>query len=102
MSTPDIHFDSNLVAKYETLRAQILSAGISSPLSCADHRIVSEGLFQWALGKQLIQQKTPMMLSQELSMASPSTRSDDYYDVGVINLIASMAIKSIARNQRVG
>lgn len=101
MSTPGIHFDINLIDAYETLRAQILSAGISSPLSCTDHRIVSEGLFQWALSKKLTQQKKPVTLDQALFIATPYTRSGDYLNVSVINLIASMAIQSINKNQGV-
>lgn len=101
MSTPDIHFEGNLIAEYEILRAQILSAGISCPLSRNDHRIISEGLFQWVLGKQPTQQETTVAPNQEATEISSSASGGNCLEVGVINLIASMAIQSITRNQRV-
>lgn len=101
MKVQCVRIDRNLVAEYEILRAQMLSAGISSPLSQTDYRIISDGLLQWAVRKQMAQQKTPTRLCQESDEATSSASSGDHLDVGVINLIASMTIQSIIRNQRV-
>lgn len=100
MSNLGIHFEGDLMAEYEILRAQILSTGISCPLSRNDHRIISEGLFQWARGKQLTQQTTTVKPNQEASEVSSSS-GGNCLNIGVINLIASMAIESITRNQKV-
>ena len=101
MSAQCNRIDSNLIVQYEILRAQILSAGISSPLSRTDRRIISEGLFQWASKKQTLQQKIPMPSYQRSQVAITSASFDDCPDIGVIDLIASMTIQSIVRNQKV-
>jgi hypothetical protein len=100
MKTAAPSFDSRLITEYERIRAQILSAGVSSPLSRIDRCIISKGLFQWALHKQPVQEKTSVSLSQEPFTAKfCNAKGSEYPEIGVINLIASMTIRSITGNR---
>jgi hypothetical protein len=102
MKTAVTSFDSCLITEYERIRAQILSAGISSPLSRIDRCIISKGLFQWALHRQSAQQKSSVTLSREPSMAKSSNEGGgEYPENGVINLIASMAIQALTGNRKI-
>ena len=93
-------FDSRIITEYEKIRAQILSAGVLSPLSRIDRRLISNGLFQWALHKQPTQEKTSVSLSQEPFTAKLCNHGSEYAESGVINLIASMTIQSIMGNRK--
>lgn len=103
MSAPHLYLEAQLIGDYELLRAQILSAGSSCPLSQTDRRIFSEGLLQWALGKQVTQQRAQAAaVIEEVSVATIDGKGRDHLDVNVVHLIASMAIQSITQSQRFG
>jgi hypothetical protein len=103
MSRFGIHFESCLVTEYEALRTKSISAGNSYQLSGSDRLISSGGLFQWALGKQLTQQKSSVKSSvaPKMEVCEPCADNADHFDDGVISLIAAMTIQSIALCQSV-
>lgn len=101
MTTQVVRFDKGLVIEYETLRTSALSVEIiAQPRSLTSYCLTSGGLFQWALGRQLIKQQAPVMVCQEISTAVQSTHRAESFNNGIINLIASMAIPSIIKTPR--
>ena len=92
--------DEDLISEYERLRTVGLTSETSYDLAPGKHRILSEGLYYWAVGWKSSQQKSAVTTYRSRSEAALSASTFEEPKSSVIDLIASMTINRITQMRR--
>lgn len=92
--------DEDLVSEYERLRTAALTSGTPCNLAPCERRLLSEGLYHWAVGWKSSQQMAAVTKYRNRSEAIFSASPLEKPQSSVVDLIASMAINSITQMRR--
>ena len=98
--SPEVGIDVNLVDEYERLRQTALAGGLDG-FSFNEHRIISAGLSSWISHFKASQRLPPATTPHNPWRAAIGANFLEKADGSVVDLIASMAMHSIMKDERV-